>query len=43
VPRWNGDASFMTVLSETRVVPEHLTTTYEKLLPMFRSKNVEGG
>jgi ATP adenylyltransferase len=43
VPRWNGDVSFMTVFSETRVVPEHLVTTYEKLLPLFQNKNIEGG
>ena len=35
VPRWNGDTSFMTVLAEVRVVPEHLQRTYEKLLPYF--------
>jgi ATP adenylyltransferase len=31
LPRWSGDANFMTVVSETRVEPEDLTTTYEKL------------
>ena len=35
VPRWNGDTSFMTVLAEVRVVPEHLQQTYERLLPYF--------
>ena len=38
VPRWNGDNNFMPVLAETRVMPEHLTQTYDKLLPYFRRK-----
>jgi ATP adenylyltransferase len=31
LPRWSGDSNFMTVVSETRVAPEDLSTTYEKL------------
>jgi ATP adenylyltransferase len=31
LPRWSGDSNFMTVVSETRVEPEDLSTTYEKL------------
>ena len=31
LPRWSGDANFMTVVSETRVEPEDLSTTYDKL------------
>ena len=38
VPRWNGDHNFMPVLAETRVMPEHLNATYDKLLPRFRQK-----
>lgn len=35
VPRWNGDSSFMAVLSETRVIPQHLASSYGKLKPLF--------
>jgi ATP adenylyltransferase len=35
VPRWNGDTNYMTVVSETRVLPEELDRTAEKLRPIF--------
>lgn len=36
VPRWQGDHNFMTVLAEVRSIPEHLLTTFDKLLPPFQ-------
>ena len=35
LPRWTGDANFMTAVGETRVLPESLDTTYERLLAAF--------
>lgn len=31
VPRWRGDANFMTSVSDTRVVPEDLAVAYKKI------------
>lgn len=36
LPRWNGDVNFMTSVSDTRVLPEDLNTSYEKLAPLLR-------
>jgi ATP adenylyltransferase len=32
VPRWEGDTNFMPVVSETKVLPETLIDTYEKIM-----------
>jgi ATP adenylyltransferase len=31
VPRWAGDTNYMPVLSETKVIPEHLNETFRKV------------
>ncbi len=35
VPRWGGDTNFLPLLAETKVIIEHLYTTYDRLRPLF--------
>ena len=35
LPRWYADANFVSVIGETRVLPEILSDTYRKLKPLF--------
>lgn len=37
VPRWNGDTNFMTAVGETRVLPEDLSQTHQKIKAGFEN------
>jgi len=36
VPRWNGDTNFMPVIAETKVLPDALYGSYDKILDAIR-------
>jgi ATP adenylyltransferase len=37
VPRWDGDTNFMPVLASTRVLSQHLESSFEMLAPLFKT------
>ncbi len=41
VPRWNGDTNFMPLLADTRVMPDHLSETYQKLKSVFANTVID--
>jgi ATP adenylyltransferase len=42
VPRWSGDTNFMTVVGQTRVLPQELPVTAETLRPIFERLATDG-
>jgi ATP adenylyltransferase len=43
VPRWGGDTNYMTTVGETRIIPEWLDQTYQRLRPLFEQMSGKGG
>jgi ATP adenylyltransferase len=41
VPRWIGDTNFMTVIGDTRVLPEDLASSASRLAPIFERLDTE--
>jgi ATP adenylyltransferase len=41
VPRWAGDTNFMSVVADTRVVPQAMTQLYDELIRV-RERAVQG-
>jgi ATP adenylyltransferase len=41
IPRWEGDANFMSVVNDVRVIPEDLSRTAAKLVPLFKKYSQE--
>ena len=40
VPRWEGDTNFMPVIGETRVMPQHLLESFDRMQPHFENLSI---
>jgi ATP adenylyltransferase len=38
LPRWLGDTNFMTVVAETRILPESLDITWQRLREAYNGR-----
>jgi ATP adenylyltransferase len=43
LPRWFGDANFMTTIGETRVLPEELEVTWQRVHAAFATVEADSG
>lgn len=43
LPRWTGDANFMTTVAQARVLPEELPVTWHRLKDAFASRDSAAG
>lgn len=41
VPRWGGDTNYMTTTGHTRIIPEWIDQTFERLRPLFEQMSAE--
>jgi ATP adenylyltransferase len=41
VPRWSGDNNYISTVGRTRVIPEWLEQTCDRLKPLFESSDTE--
>jgi ATP adenylyltransferase len=41
VPRWVGDANVVSIVGQTRIIPEELETTFDKLQPFLENAEID--